>query len=204
MTALVAVWVGILAALVVLFVAVARRVSQLVAGTRELERFQRAIAEIDAATASVVDPLLGSLDGFVRHHAGDPAQLAGDLPHAAASLRDTQARAKQIDVPVGLAAEAQHIIGELDRAARSADLAAAGLVTQLEGHRDRQGESSVDVKRGALNLRHARDIVRTEASRIAAMTANELRTRRDSPWARKGDGPSLYVADGTTDDDLDG
>jgi hypothetical protein len=201
--AFVAVWVAVLVALAALFVAVSRRVGQLVARTRELERFQRAIAEIDAATGSVVDPLLGSLDGFVRNHSGDPAELAGVLPHAAASLRDTLDRAKRIEVPSGLATEAERIIRELDRAARSADLAAGGLESMVEGRRDRQGESSVEVKRSVLNLRHARDTVRTEASTIAGMTANELLTRRDSPWARKGSAPSLYVAGGTEDDDHD-
>ena len=203
MTPAIAIWLAILIALGLLFIAVVRRVSVLVTRSHELEGYQRAVAEIDAAAGSIADPLIAELDAFVRGRSGDATHVAGELPHAAAALREVGARARQVQAPVGLAAETTSIVRELDRAARSAELAARGLGGLLASRSDRQGEWTVDIKRGSLNLRNARDTIRTVAAHVAAMTAAELIQRRDSPWAQAAIAPRLYVADGTDDEDLD-
>lgn len=197
-----AVWLAVLIVLGIMFVVVLRRVSALVARTRELEAFQRAIAGVDATLAAVADPMIGALDGLVRLRTGDAGQVSELLPLAAATLRDTADRARRIDVPAGLTAEAASIVRELDRAARSAEVAKHGLETYLARGSDRKGEAGVDLKRGALNLRHARDAVRSQSARIAALTPAELVARSDSPWARGPAAHAIYVAEGT-DDDVD-
>ena len=196
----IAIWLGILVALVLVLVWVVRRISVLVTHTRELEEFQRAVAELDAAFAAIAEPLIGALDGIVRNHVGDAARVAAELPHAAAALRETSERARRLEAPPGFAAEAASIVRELDRAARAADLTARGLEGLAAARNDRQGEWSVDLKRGSLNLRNAREAVRSVASRVKALTPAQLAGRRESPWARSSGAPRVYTVDNVDED----
>jgi hypothetical protein len=198
-----AIWLAVLVGLGVLFVVVVRRIGFLLARTRELEALQRSVAELDAAFGAAADQLLGSLDSLVRGRAADVAAVAAvasALPHAAASLRETADRARRLEAPAGLSGEVSGIVRELDRAARAADLASLGLEGLLAGRSDRQGEAGVDLKRGSLNLRSARDMVRAIAGRVGALTPAEFASRRESPWSRRGEAPVIYVADGTDED----
>jgi hypothetical protein len=199
----IAIWLGVLLVLVLLFVFVVRRISGLVTQTRDLEGFQRQVAELDAAFASVAEPLIGALDDIVRNRMGDPTHVAGELPHGAAALRETADRARRLEAPAGLGAEATSIVRELDRAARAADLAARGLEGLLAARNDRQGEWTVDLKRGSLNLRNARETVRGVTSRVMALTTAELLARRDSPWNQPAGAPRVYRVDGTDEDPPD-
>ena len=61
------------------------------------------------------------------------------------------------------------IVGELERAVRALDLLDHGLRTALEGRRDSGAEAQVSLKRGTLNLRHARDAVARVAREIAIL-----------------------------------
>ena len=173
MTAGAIIWAGLLIALVVLFVAVSRRMSILIARTRELERLQRSVETIDRRLGAAVDPLVARLDGL-RRHAGDAEGLARDLVSARAMLLDLQAEARALQVPASLSAQGEVLVHEMERAVRAADLVTHGMDAMLAARGAYDGEAQTSLKRGALNLRHAREVFGRVAAEIAALRPADL------------------------------
>jgi len=161
-------WVALLVALAVLAWMVVRRMMALAGRTRSLERFQRDVAVIDLRMAAVIGPMVGRLDDL-RRLAGDPEATSGELLPAMTTLEELAAVARGLRPPVPLASRAGTIVGELERAVRALDLLDHGLRTALEGRRDSGAEAQVSLKRGTLNLRHARDAVARVAREIAIL-----------------------------------
>jgi hypothetical protein len=172
-TAAAIVWAALAVALLLLFVVTARRMSALAARTRELERIQRSVESIDRRLAAVADPLVVRLDG-IRRHAGDAEGLAHDLVPARATLEDLAAEARTLQLPVGFAAQASVMVHETERAVRAVDMVAHGLDTMLVARRSFEVESQTSLKRGALNLRHAREAFGRAAAVIAALQPADL------------------------------
>ena len=195
MTAGAVVWAGVLVALCVLFVAIARRLSALIARTRELERIQRSVESIDRRLGAAADPLVARLDG-IRRHAGDTEGLARDLGPARSMLRDLAIEVRTLELPVALAALGEVLVNEAERAVRAADMVAHGLDAMLTARGPSEVEAQTSLKRGALNLRHAREVFGRAAGEIAALQPADLATgaRRVSPspvpraGATQGDG----------------
>ncbi len=162
------VWAALLVALVVLAWLVLRRMTALAGRTRGLEQFQRDVAAIDVRMAAVIGPLVVELDDL-RRLAGDPEATSTELVPAMTTLEELAAVARGLRPPVPLAARAGTIVGELERAVRALDLLDHGLRTALEGRRDTGSEAQVALKRGTLNLRHARDAVARTAAEIVVL-----------------------------------
>jgi hypothetical protein len=167
------VWAGLLVALLALFVVTARRMSALAARTRDLERIQRSVESIDRRLAAVADPLVVRLDG-IRRNPGDAEGLARDLVPARATLEDLAAEARTLQLPAGFAAQASVMVHETERAVRAADMVAHGLNTMLVARRSSELEAQTSLKRGALNLRHAREAFGRAAAVIAALQPADL------------------------------
>jgi hypothetical protein len=172
-TAAVLIWAGLLIALLVLFVAVARRMAMLTARTRELERIQRSVESLDRRLGAAVDPLVGRLDG-IRRHPGDVEGLARDLGPAQSMLRDLAVEARALQLPAALAAQGEVMAHETERAVRAADLVAHGLETMLAARGGFETGAQTSLKRGALNLRHAREVFGQAAREIATLQPADL------------------------------
>lgn len=167
------VWIGLLAILAVAAWVVTRRVTTFAGRTRGLEQFQRDVTSIETRMAAVVGPLVLELDDL-RRLAGDPEAVASELEPAMASLEQLAAVARGLRPPVPLAQRAGAIVGELERTLRALDLLDHGLRTALAGRRETTPEAQVALKRGTLNLRHARDAVGRLAGEIAAMHPGDV------------------------------
>lgn len=177
MTIGVAAWLIVLAALAVLFAIVLRRMSVLIGRTRNLERFQSATRSLDARLAAAIEPLVSRLDE-IRRRAGDPSGLATQLEPAQAALRALAEEARRLRPPAALDALHGALIEELDRASRAADLVEHGLDALVAGRGGRDLEAQVSLKRGALNLRHAREASAGLVARIGAVRPADLVERR--------------------------
>jgi hypothetical protein len=169
------VWLALLVALAVVAVLALRRTAELAAGPRELERYQAEVASIEARLTAIVVPLVGRLDDL-RRLAGDPAALAEEIGPTMASLQGLAAVARGLQGPAPLAGMTRALVAELERAARAADLVDHGLRTLLAGRDTFTQEAQVSLKRGALNLRHARDAVARISLSVAALTPADVRT----------------------------
>jgi hypothetical protein len=169
-------WLALLALMIALFGAVARRLSVLIRRTRDLERVQRSVASLDSRLATTVDPLVVRLDE-IRRRSGDPAALARDLGAAQATLRDVATEMTALRVPAGVAGPAATMTHEAERAVRAADLVEHGLEALLAARGNRELEAQTALKRGALNLRHARDAFGRAATSVASVRPADLAYR---------------------------
>jgi hypothetical protein len=194
-------WLGLLVAVLLgLFLVTARRMSKLIARTRDLEAFQRAIADLDASLGTVVDPLVTQLDE-IRRRAGDPVSLSRGLDAIQGHLRELVGRGRELRPPRALAEDATAMLAELDRASRAADLLEHGLDALLAHRGHRELEAQTSLKRAALNLRNARGAAAYIARRVAAVRPADLLTMPDGKETVRVKVPSSIGFDGVDGDD---
>lgn len=158
-------------ALTVAFVGFVRRAGALVAVIRDHERFQAQVADLDARTASAIEPLLSLLED-VRHrrvHAEpvvDRLQGVSDIVRTAADEASRLRTPSSLrDVPPSLA----EAYTKAERALRLVEHGVVGLVGTRGGPRELEAQTSL--KRGALALRNARADALAIAQRVAAAPA---------------------------------
>ena len=192
-------WLVVFAVLAVLFLLTLRRLSVLVRRTHDLERYQKLVRQLDKRLGQVADPFLTQLDE-IRRRSGDPRTLGGSIGAVQDTLRAISADGRAARVPKGLAREAAAFAVELDRAVRAGDLVEHGLDALLADRGGRDLEAQTSLKRGALNLRHAREAVTRLSSEIAAVRPADLRDRTDAA-VRSTQGAT--VATYLVDDDAD-
>jgi hypothetical protein len=166
-------WLALLVALAALFLRVVLRMRELVAKTHDLERVQEAVESIDRRLAGVVDPLVRGLDE-TRRHAGDPALLAARAADAEGVIEELTTETRALVVPAGLPVPIAAMTAELERASRAASLVEHGLLALAQGGMGRELEAQTSIKRGALNLRHARDAFAQLARPVAAFQPADL------------------------------
>lgn len=185
-------------AIVALVAAVAiRRTAGLARRTRQLERLQADVVGISQRLAAIVDPLVGSLDE-VRRGAGDPAGAGAAAEAARAGLRDLGRETRALRSPAALADRVASLAWEVDRAARSADLAAHGLAQMARARHDADAEAQTSLKRGTLGLRHAREAVTRVMVEVAGLRPADLRAMP----AAAGRGPDAGPVGALPEDDL--
>lgn len=146
------------------FVLVLRRAAGIVAETREVEAFRRAVvdlaARIDESLAGVADRI-----DSVRRRKTAPDEIRENLEAAADAVRRYGDEAASLHAPGGLESLRQTITDELARAGRALEMVEHGcalLARQTARPRELEGETAI--KRGYLNILHARDaIVRAAA-----------------------------------------
>ncbi len=192
-------WLVILGVLGVVAVITLRRMSVLAARTRSLERFQRVVISIDARLATIADPFVAQLDE-IRRRSGDPQALAALLPGAQESLRALAADGRALKAPAPLAAQTVSLVVELDRAVRAADMVEHGIDALLAHRGGRDLEAQTSLKRGALNLRHAREATARIAREVAALRPADLMARPEGS-VRSAAAPAVptYLVDADMD-----
>jgi hypothetical protein len=171
------VWIGLLLALGWLFVAVVRRMSWLIGVTREFERFQGAVESLDLRLGSAADPVMIRVDE-IRRRSGTPETLATDLDPCLAVLEELASESRALRPPAALAGHAAVLTHEAERAVRAVELIRHGLDVMLAARGGRELEAETSLKRGGLNLRHARDTFRETAAEVAALRPVDVVQRR--------------------------
>ena len=194
-------WVGLLVVLFLLFLLTLRRLSVLIARTRDLERVQRSVDSIDLRFAAAIEPLVGRLDE-IRRRSGDPLVLSRELEPARGMLQDLAAETRKLRVPGLLAGQAAILVQELDRAVRATELVGHGMDALLAGRGNRELEAQTSLKRGALNLRHARDAFGRAAVEVAAVRPSDVARRPGGHAGAAGVAPGSIHFD-LTERDLD-
>lgn len=166
-------WLALLAVLGGLFALTLRRMSRLVAVTRELERYQRTVADLDTRFGSTIGPLVEHLDE-IRRHSGDPNAVAEALPDATDRLRAIVDETSSLRAPAGLVDRTPTLVREAERAIRAVEFVDHGLQGLIAARGPRELEAQTSLKRGALNLRHSREAFGTAVSAIAAVRPADL------------------------------
>ena len=177
--------VGLLALPVALAVAIAaaillfaRRAQKVIAVTRESERGRQAIAELagraDASLGRAIEPIDQLRRGLVEARV-----VEDDLAGAAAGIRALEAEARDLAVPTGLVPVLAVIQDELARSDRALSMAEHGRAILTAARlRGRELEAGTSVKRGYLNLLHAREAIANAAVDAAAWRSPQEARRR--------------------------
>lgn len=110
---------------------------------------------------------LGELIDELRRRRADPEASVAGLRAAAEALRRYAREAEQVDKHAVYAAGASTFASEIERAQRAVDLIEHGRTLMLDPRDEALGEGETAVKRGYLNLLHAREAVKTRAREIA-------------------------------------
>jgi hypothetical protein len=162
----------LLALLVFILVMLARRAARALAVSRSATAFQQEVVGLSDRVTPVVEDLVRRVDA-VRHH-----QLpAEEVREALAQAHDTFEGEREViaawQLPAGFTTLVGDLAEDLERLERAVETIDFGTQLVVTGtSRQRELEAQTAIKRGYLNLLHARqsfrDHVDTVASRAAA------------------------------------
>jgi len=168
----------LLAALVVLVLALfLRRANRALVRTRELEQYREQMAAVARFVDAILGPLTDRVDA-VRRNQVPAVEIQDELEAASDLLGDALRDASAVAPPPGLPPAAD-LVDQIERGIRALDTIRYGcsLVTEAAGRRGKELEAQTSIKRGYLNLLHAREAVAEEAGRARAAAA-EIAPRR--------------------------
>jgi hypothetical protein len=153
-----------------------RRAASALARSRELERYRAETAELARGVDAVLGPLTARVDA-VRRNQVPAGEIEAELVVSMDRLEESLETARAIRAPEGISGSAD-IAAQVDRAIRAVDTIRYGcsLASGAGGRRGKELEAQTSIKRGYLNLLHAREAVADEANR--ARDAAQLVPRR--------------------------
>ncbi len=164
----------LLAAVVVL---AARRTGSVLHRTRVAEGFRGDVADL----AQRIERSLGDASVLIdalRRRDADPETVQPSLAAARDAVERYAEEARALAGPRSTAEHRQGIVDELERAGRALELVDHGCQLALLGRRLQHGpESDTAIKRGYLNLVHARESIadHAAAAMVEAETASPVR-----------------------------
>lgn len=172
----------VLAALVALAIVLfVRRASGALTKTRQVERFQSESAALGMRLDLLLEGTISRVDA-VRRHELPPADAVPDLESAIEALDAALGDAEALRAPDGFAPSRHAIVFEIRHAQRALDMVLHGCdVITGPRARSRYPESQISIKRGYLNLLHAREALARHTADLAAArdaTQSAWRTSR--------------------------
>ena len=158
-------------------VIILRRAGRLIANQREIQSFRSTVRDLDERIGMSLDGAAQRIDGVRRQQLS--AEGLGDTVAATGDAITRYAdEARALKGPPEAAAIARDIVSDLDRAKRAIDMVEHGA-TILESVRrgGRELEAQTSIKRGYLNLIHAREAIARHAARAEALEASRSSRR---------------------------
>lgn len=156
----------ILAAMFLLFV---RRAGRLIATTRDVERFRRQVSDLAARVEKSLAEVCGRVDS-VRRGQLRAADVADDLTASLDAVDRYAEEGRALKPPHDADRIREGLVAELERARRALEMVEHGCSIQASARAgSRTLEAQTSIKRGYLNVLHAREAI----ARLAA-EATEL------------------------------
>jgi hypothetical protein len=155
---------------------VLRRAGRIVARTREVEGFRSAVRDLTARVDTSLEGATSRIDAVRRNQVG--ADTIGETITAATDAIERYIEeARALGGPPGAEDIRDDIVAELERAERALAMVDHGttILAQVR-RRGRELEAQTAIKRGYLNLLHAREAIDRHA-----MRAEDLEQGRDDP-----------------------
>jgi len=153
------------------FAIVLRRAGRIVARTREVEGFRSAFRELAARIDTSLEGATSRIDAVRRQTVG--ADTIGPTIEAATDAVERYTEeARALHGPKAAVAIRDDLVQELERAARALAMVdhGAAILAQVR-RRGRELEAQTAIKRGYLNLLHAREAIAGHALRAQALEA---------------------------------
>jgi hypothetical protein len=150
---------------------VLRGTGRIVARTRELEHFRGSVKDLAARVDTSLGGAAGQIDA-VRRRQVDPDLIAETIVAAIDAVRRYTEEARALHGPRQAQRIRDDLVGELERAERALGMVEHGTSIMMNVRRGpRELEAQTSIKRGYLNLIHAR-----EAFARRALDAQDLTT----------------------------
>ena len=160
---------------------VLRGTGRIVARTRELERFKSGVRDLAARVDASLAGAAVQIDA-VRRRQIDPGEINETLAAATDAVERYTEEARTLRGPTKAEAIQADLVSELERAGRALEMVDHGAAILMTSHGPRELEAQTSIKRGYLNLVHAREAIARHALEVAELEADK-RTRT-SRWRR--------------------
>ena len=155
----------------ILFLLFLRRAGRLVAATRDVERFRRQVSDL-AGRIEVSLAEIGSRVDAVRRGQLDSTAVAGDLAASLEAMDRYADEGRALRPPSSASAIREGIVAELERAKRALQMVEHGVGIQVSARAgSRELEAQTAIKRGYLNVLHAREAIARHAADAAEIVA---------------------------------
>ena len=163
------------------FAVVLRRAGRIVARTRDVETFRSSVRDLAGRIDQSLEGAAGRIDAVRRQ------QLAADtmdatIEAATDAINRYADEARALHGPSAAEAIRDDLVADLERADRALQMVAHGaaILAQVR-RRGRELEAQTSVKRGYLNLIHAREAIARHAARAEDLTAAMERPPAEGP-----------------------
>jgi hypothetical protein len=163
--------------LLALFWLVLRRAGRFLAQTRDVERFRRQVGDLGKRVEHSLAEVSGRVDA-VRRGSLSADALGDDLTASLDAVAKYAGEAKALRPPTAGKAIQDEIVGELERAARALEMIEHGRSIQTSVRAGgRELEAQTSIKRGYLNVLHAREAIARQAQAAAALSVADAANR---------------------------
>jgi hypothetical protein len=153
--------------LAVLFLLFLRRAGRLVAATRDVERFRRQVADLAGRIELSLSEVSGRIDALRRGQL-DTNAVAGDLTASLEAVDRYADEGRALRPPHTGDLIRDGLVGELERAKRALEMVEHGVGIQVAARAgSRELEAQTAIKRGYLNVLHAREAIAQHAAAAA-------------------------------------
>jgi hypothetical protein len=162
-------------ALVLAMFVFVRRGARFVAESRDAERFRRSLGDITKRAAAVLEEIGPPIDG-VRRRSVAAETLVDDLARTGDAIAGLAREARLLHGPEPAGAIREALVIELERAGRAIEMVEHGCTILAAARSDtRAPEGQTSIKRGYLNILHARDAILAHGARAPEVVVGE-------PW----------------------
>jgi hypothetical protein len=165
--------VFIVVALALALLLFVRRAARFLAETRERETFRRTVADLAGRAGTSLDGVAARIDG-VRRNTLAPAAIGENLAAASHAVERYADEARGLPGGRRGAALREALVADLERAARALEMVEHGCTILSSPRRSgRDTEAQTAIKRGYLNILHAREAMAEHAARAADLSAED-------------------------------
>jgi hypothetical protein len=162
-------FIALMAGLVV----VLRGTGRLVAKARELEGFRAAVKDLATRIDLSLGGAAGQIDAVRRRQIG-PDTITDTIAAATDAVERYAEEAKALRGPRAAQQIRSDLVADLDRARRALEMVEHGATTLLTARRGpRELEAQTSLKRGYLNLIHAREAIARHALAVQDLEAGD-------------------------------
>jgi hypothetical protein len=151
---------------------------RIAARTREIQRFKAAVKDLALRTDALLSAAANQIDA-VRHQQAGPEAINQTVVDATEALERHAEEARGWTGPRRAQSIRDDFVAEIERAVRALGMVEHGsdvLASARRGSRELEAQTSI--KRGYLNLIHAREAIARQALRAEDLVVDEARARR--------------------------
>jgi hypothetical protein len=160
-------------ALATVFAVVLRRAGRLLAATRDVERFRHQVGDLGGRIETSLGEISRRVDSLRRGQL-DASAISEDLTASLDAVGRYADEARALQAPPDAGAIQDGLIGELERAARAIAMIEHGCSIQISARAgSRELEAQTAIKRGYLNVLHAREAINHHRLDAAALKASD-------------------------------